>query len=418
MPNIEDGNFKKGFSMSKIIKTKKEYKIALAEIESLIDIDPKSGTPECDRLELLALLVENYESERFRISLPDPIEAIKFRMEQQNLTQRDLIPFLGGRSKVSEVLSRTRPLTLSMIRALYSNLGIPAKVLLQDRDILDLEDSELEWTRFPLKVMISRGWIKAKVNDIRGQAEEVLRDYFRNLGSAKEIYALYRQTNNQRSARAMDAYALTAWTARVMMKANELKLKKSYKQNTINLKLMHQVARFSCLEAGPLIAQRFLHKYGICLVIEPHLPRTYLDGAAIMGDRKKPVIGLTLRHDRIDNFWFCLMHELAHIALHIDEQVPQFYDDLEVDCQDDIREKQADELAGEALIPQEIWEKSPARKWRSPEAAEHLAELLGVHPAIVAGRMRYEFKAYRLLNNLVGHGQVRRHFSEINWEVK
>jgi len=96
-----------------------------------VDLDPVPGSEEHDQLELLTLLISVYEKEHYPIGLPDPIEAIKFRMEQQNLSKKDLIPFLGSRSKVSEVLSGKRPLSLTMIRALHNGLRIPAEVLLQ-----------------------------------------------------------------------------------------------------------------------------------------------------------------------------------------------------------------------------------------------------------------------------------------------
>jgi len=108
------------------------------------------------------------------------------------------------------------------------------------------------------------------------------------------------------------------------------------------------------------------------------------------------------------------MHELAHVALSHNDEDGIYYDDLETDAEGD-RELAADQLAGEALIPSDEWKKSPASHLRSPEAAEHLAKRLEIHPAIVAGRMRHEFKAYRLLNKLVGHGQVRRLFPEVKW---
>ena len=92
--------------MTKVIKTESEYETALAKISQLIDVDPDPGTADADHLELLTLLVERYESEHYKLALPDPIEALKFRMEQQNRTQRDLVPLIGSRSKVSEVLSR------------------------------------------------------------------------------------------------------------------------------------------------------------------------------------------------------------------------------------------------------------------------------------------------------------------------
>ncbi|MCK5593601.1 ImmA/IrrE family metallo-endopeptidase, partial [Candidatus Bathyarchaeota archaeon] len=144
-------------------------------------------------------------------------------------------------------------------------------------------------------------------------------------------------------------------------------------------------------------------------------PRIYLDGAAIMPVKSNPVIGLTIRYDRIDNFWFTLMHELAHLALHLDSESDIFYDDLDIEAEDDPREREANQLAGEVLIPYDTWEKSPASRLRSPQAAEHLAKQLNIHPAIVAGRMQHEFKAYQLLRNLVGTGKVGRLFPEVNW---
>jgi HTH-type transcriptional regulator/antitoxin HigA len=116
----------------KIIKTKEEYEKAISQIESLIDIDPVPNTSEFDELELLAFLIEKYDAEHSKIEIPDPIEAIKFRMEQQNLKNSDLVPFIGSKSKVSEVLNRKRALSLSMIRKLNHGLGIPAEVLIKD----------------------------------------------------------------------------------------------------------------------------------------------------------------------------------------------------------------------------------------------------------------------------------------------
>ncbi|MCH8013096.1 MAG: ImmA/IrrE family metallo-endopeptidase [Candidatus Marinimicrobia bacterium] len=401
--------------MIKVIKSDKDYKEALKKIESLMDIDPDIGTPKADQLELLTILVQNYESRILETVLPDPVYAIKFRIEQQNLKQRDLIPYIGSRSKVSEILSRRRPLTLSMIRALHSGLGIPAKVLLQGHDISVLNDTGIEWNKFPLGQMIARGWINKQVLNVQDESEVVLRRFFAPLGKPSSIVTLFRQTDHIRSARSMDDYALVAWTGRIIMRAMEDAPRVKYVPRTVNIEFMRNVARLSWSESGPLLAKEFLMKHGIPLIVEPHLPRTHLDGASILINSNMPIIGLTLRYDRIDNFWFSLMHELAHISAHIDEGIGQFYDDLDVDDQNDTRELEADQLAGEALIPKEAWEKSPASRLRSPEAAEHLAKQLGIHPAIVAGRMRYEFKAYRLLNNLVGHRQVRPLFSETTW---
>jgi len=400
--------------MIKVIKSDADCETALHEIEQLVDRNPKAGSPEADQLELLTLLVRDYESKRFEIPLPDPIEAIAFRMEQQDLSRRDLVPFIGSRSRVSEVLSRKRPLTLAMIRALHAGLGIPAKVLLQEHEDSERQDISLQWERFPLREMASRGWIKEEVSDVRGQARDVLASFFAGLGHVKAATALYRRERHTRSARNMDPYALTAWTARIMIQARKSSPSPNYKPGTVDLQFMRAVARLSVFDRGPLLAREYLAKNGIALVIETALSRTYLDGAAMLSDSNQPIIGLTLRHDRLDNFWFCLMHELAHISIHLAKERIYFYDDLDLENDGDAKEKEADSLAGEALIPIQEWRKSPASRLRSPEAAQHLAKQLGIHPAIVAGRIRHHFKSYRVLNQVVGYGQVRKLFTAID----
>ncbi|MBI3916548.1 MAG: helix-turn-helix domain-containing protein [Betaproteobacteria bacterium] len=117
---------------AKIIKTEDQYRAYLAEVDRLAADDPVPGTADGDRLELLAKLVEDYEKERFRFRRPDPIDAIRFRMEEQGLRQKDLAPLLGGRNRVSEVLAGKRPLTVSAIRALSDALHIPADLLVQE----------------------------------------------------------------------------------------------------------------------------------------------------------------------------------------------------------------------------------------------------------------------------------------------
>jgi len=116
----------------KIIKTEAQYRDYLAEVQRLAAADPAPGTPTGDRLELLAKLVEDYEKERFKFDRPDPVEAIRFRMEEQGLRQKDLAPLLGGKNRVSEVLARRRPLTLSMVRALSESLRIPTELLVRE----------------------------------------------------------------------------------------------------------------------------------------------------------------------------------------------------------------------------------------------------------------------------------------------
>lgn len=404
--------------MLKVIKDRNDYEAALEEIEQLIDLDPADGTNEEDRLELLRVLIKDYEARNTSHILPDPIEAIKFRMEQQNLSPRDLIPFIGNRSKVSEILSGKRSLTLSMIRALHSGLGIPANILLQHSEQMESEESMVDWDRFPIKEMLKRKYVDSNVKKIEKNPEQFVRNFFSPLGQpTTAIGALYRRTENIRSARTMDQYALVTWSARIMIKALTSQGEKPYHHGSITPLFMKRIAQLSADEKrGPLLAVQLLRDHGIPLIIEPHFSKTYLDGAAILMKDGRPAIGLTLRHDRIDNFWFCLMHELAHIYLHFDKGFTQFFDDLDLSSQNDPREREADELATNILIPQDDWDNSPASRLKSPQAAQLLAKKLNIHPAIVAGRMRKEFNAYRLLSTSVGHGQVRNLFTDITWD--
>lgn len=114
----------------KPIRTKADYKAALTQVSALIDIDPAINTPDGDRLDVLVTLIQAYEAKHFKIDAADPVEAIKFRMEQGGLTIKDLEPMIGRSNRVYEVLNRKRPLTLRMIRKLSSELGIPAQALI------------------------------------------------------------------------------------------------------------------------------------------------------------------------------------------------------------------------------------------------------------------------------------------------
>ena len=115
----------------KVIKTDEDYQRVLSRIDVLMDAEP--NTPEGDELELLVTLVELYEDKKYPIEMPDAIEAIKFRMEQLGLNQQALVPYIGSKSKVSEVLNKKRSLSLSMMQALHKGLGIPAEILLQEQ---------------------------------------------------------------------------------------------------------------------------------------------------------------------------------------------------------------------------------------------------------------------------------------------
>lgn len=397
----------------KIIKAKEQYKKTLAEVESLIAQDPEPGTAEAEKLDVLALLVEDYEKKNFPFDLPSPIDAIKFRMGEQGLQQKDLIPYIGSKSKVSEIISGKRSLTLQMIRALNIGLGIPAEILLQDtrkNKTGKSIDIEKDWHKFPIKEMLNRVWIKSRVTKTSEQANKLMQDFLTPLRGMLPKAILCRRTLYD-----MDKYALLAWTARVLIRAKKECCPNLYKHGSVSMNFIREVARLSWFDQGPVLAKEFLAKKGIALIIEPQLPKTKMDGASMLG-QKGPVIGLTIRFDRIDSFWFTLIHELAHIAKHLKITGEALIDDLESrDDDEDPREIEANKLAREAFIPRSVWIRSDAFREKTPEAIRRLSEELRINPAIIAGRIRYEKNNYRLLNDLVGHRQIRKQFPDVEW---
>lgn len=399
--------------MSRIraIRTAPDYEAALARIDTLMDAEP--DTPEGEELDVLTDLVELYEARHEPMGYPSPLAAVRFRMEQGGLSPRDLIPFIGSRPKVSEVLSGKRPLTMQMARALHANLGIPADVLLQQpggeiRSALD----GIDWKRFPLAEMAKRGWIEQRC-DLKEHAEEIMRDLIRRAGGEDALPALYRKNEHARANAKTDPYALRAWCWEVLARANATQLSAAYKPGTVELEFLRKVARLSWSADGPRLAQEFLDRNGIHLVCLRHLPRTHLDGAAFQLADGTPVVGLTLRYDRLDNFWFCLLHELAHIGRHVaNTRNEAFIDDLTLrdveGVRRDSKEIEADQWAEEGLIPADVWDISRVQVNPSPLAVMELAQRLQINPAIVAGRVRHETRNYRLLSHFVGTGEVRR----------
>ena len=397
----------------KPIRTDADYAAALARVDELMDAE--SGTPEGEELDVLVDLVELYESKHVPMEPPSPIAALEFRMDQAGLEPRDLVPYIGSRAKVSEVLSGKRAITMPMARALHRHLGIPADVLLREpATAAEQSLADIEWSRFPLREMARRQWIP-NLPDLARQAEELIGNLIERAGGRGVApAALYRKNDRLRTNAKTDRYALQAWCWQVLATVNRNPPEASYTPGTVTLEFLGKVARLSCAEEGPRLAQEFLAAHGIPLVIERHLPRTHLDGAALRLGDGRPVVALTLRYDRIDGFWFCLLHELAHVGRHLaDDAGATFVDDQSLrkpHATEDRREAEADEWAAEALIPRAVWETSTVREAPTPLAVTSLAHRLQVHPATIAGRVRYERRNYRLLSQFVGSGQVRPQF--------
>lgn len=400
----------------RVIKTQRAYDDAVARLSALMDEEIKVGSSKEGELELLALVIESYERTKIDPVSPDAIEAILFRMDQMSLSKKDLIPYFGSLPKVSEVLARKRPLSLSMIRKIHKGLGIPAEILLGEADDdIDLgQEPQYDYSKFPWQEMLERGYLQGVVDTVRQakeRGEELIRDFMREVLSGAHRPALLRAPLHQSGSRVMDEYALLVWRIAVLKKARKqkLSLKTHYKPGSITSEWLRDLAKLSRFEHGPRLAIEYLADIGVILVIEEHFKKTYLDGAAMLDDGS-PVVALTLRHDRIDNFWFALLHELVHVQKHLNPEHLFIADNLDDKTRSSTEEDEADAGAQEALIPAAEW--AAANVSSSPTAvnAIELADKLRIHPAIVAGRVRHETENWRLLKGMTG--EVRHLFAD------
>ncbi len=395
-----------------LIKNETEYKEALSRLDELLT---NADSPELEReIELLGHLIDKYESEKYPIEYPDPISAIKNRMEDLGLKQKDLVKIIGSQSKISEVMNNKRPLSLPMMRALYKYLNIPAEVLIKENpNCLHEEIADIDYQKFPLREIAQRGWVTSVKKGFKDHAEEIVRCIYNLTGnqwSLNEQAAMLRQGSFRR--RKADPYALQAWLLAIMAKANHFHQYCTqdlgqYKPELLNHDVLNKLARLSIAkEKAPALAMNYLAQFGIKLVFEKHFERTYLDGACLMLEDGTPVIGLTIRHDRIDAFWFTLFHEIAHLVLHISDQKKVIFDE---DIQEVVEsnEIEASEFAAQNLIPVKVWSKHPARITADKKDVIKLAEKIELHPAIIAGRLRYERNNFKILRNIAGNKLIR-----------
>jgi HTH-type transcriptional regulator / antitoxin HigA len=201
---------------------------------------------------------------------------------------------------------------------------------------------------------------------------------------------------------------LAAWRARVIQRADALGAEARTSFDHLDISWLSDLALLSALPDGPQRALRLAQEKGIVVIIEPQLKGLRLDGAAFLSGGM-PIVGLTLRNDRLDNFWHTLFHELAHVYLHyLTGLAAGFFDEeLEDEKADDV-ELEADKFASSVLIPPEAWRLSPARISRNAGPIEGFANQLGIHPAIVFGRIRKERNNYSIFSDRVGFGVVRK----------
>ncbi len=271
----------------------------------------------------------------------------------------------------------------------------------------DVDD--VVWRQMPVREMAKRKWF-----DVPRGADLVERAKSYILEAVGPQFATARHRKKMRGATLPNEYALLAWQARVLERAKARIGEEALPPFRLDDRWLSDLARLTRKRDGPKRARRLLAENGIVLITEEHLPGTFLDGAAMLSSGDRPVIGLTLRHDRLDNFWFVLFHELGHVFLHLFKRLRyDFFDDEDSRAEDSV-EQEADHFALNTLIPNELWDQCLSRFALSEEAVQMDAETLDIDASIIAGRIRKERNNYTILKDLVGYQKVRAQLQEVS----
>jgi HTH-type transcriptional regulator/antitoxin HigA len=296
---------------------------------------------------------------------------------------------------------RYRSISLSNYRKFAAALGVEIRAAIREdavasfrMEVGTLPAYDAASLRRVMKHALAQGWISPPA---AGEtAESMLIDYVRDSISRLGAPTLLR--TGMTSLSLDDDLALSAWRARVIQKFESVKLCGQF--DAVDISWLPSLVALSRHEDGISRVSQMLSDHGIAFIYEPHFTGLRVDGAALQIDGV-PIVAMSARHDRIDNFWFTLMHEIAHVYLHQRMGLETgFYDDLDESGNDQV-EDEADEFASSTLIPAEVWNRSPARISKDHIAIDRFAENLGIHPAIVFGRVRKERNNYKIFHDRV-----------------
>ncbi|ANQ25167.1 hypothetical protein BA894_01305 [Vibrio natriegens] len=296
-------------------------------------------------------------------------------------------------------------LSLSRALKIANHLGLGIRRIVDDcgNTVFDSdESSDFKWDALPIKEMQKRGWFSEISNPV-----EAAKSFVQSAFGYGLQPALHRKTSY--AGKSAHKASLIAWQAKVLSSAESLIESKKIIPFELNDSWIPELVALSKEDNGPLLARSLLERKGVVLVVEPHLEGTFLDGAAMLSEEGNPIIGMTLRYDRLDNFWFVLMHELGHVFLHLSQFGTEFVDENVGENTDGV-EEQADKFALDCLIPPNAWKTAVSRVMATNAAILGDAKRMNIHPAIIAGRLRREHNNYTKFNDLVGYGKVRELF--------
>lgn len=267
-----------------------------------------------------------------------------------------------------------------------------------------------------VREMVRRKWFSpgAQSTDRRLSRGRALENFLFPSGGIRApvaAAAMYRRQTRQRDLVA--DLATAAWLCRVADKALAVRRhgRVAFDVGKLNTVTIQKLVRMSTRHSGPNEAIEFLRELGINVVLESALPGMYTDGASFKLKGVGPVVALTLRYDRLDSFWFTLLHEVGHVIFHLSQrQDVVFIDSFDDECEDldeSEAEAEANAFAKDAFVPRDAWVRSDALRLGTEASIIALAKKCHIHPAVVAGRVRFEKRKYHAHSRLLGAGEVR-----------
>jgi HTH-type transcriptional regulator/antitoxin HigA len=343
--------------------------------------------------------------------LPDIL--IRARIAR-GMSQKDLADFLGLKEQQVQRYEAERYRSASLERLIEVSDALGVQIQKRAELLGDTRLGAIDlttWQAFPIAEMYKRGWFEdfsGSMVEARKAASELVPAFLRGSQARYAAVALHRKSVRA-SGQVLEA-AVAAWEARIRQLAERNPPEVRFERDHIDDAWLRGLVALTLNPEGAAKAIAHLRAIGIALVVERQLPGTLLDGAALCSVDDYAIVGLTLRHDRLDNFWFTLFHEIAHLKLHIGQGAfAAIFDDMETPATDQL-EGEADNFAQEALLPAAKWNMGVSRFSRTAKAVLTDAKRFGVGPAVIAGRVRREAQDYTLLRGLIGTGDVRRQF--------
>lgn len=343
-----------------------------------------------------------------------PGDAIKDEMEKFDWSQKDLAEILDiSEKQISLILTNKAPITPKIAMLLEITFGRSAKFWLdlnrnfgkvnEESCPYQVTDQKAEiFKKMPVRDMQKKGWLPNDKNKLFDAIKEFWGSSDLNLLLLNERTAKFKKSNAFDSR--FNPFFAQTWVQKVIIEAKKIKDIVTYDKNKLK-KLSKMIHLYSAVENGMKLFVNELRKTGVIFLIVPHLERTYTDGAAYWVGNN-PVIALTGRYSRVDNFWFSLSHEIGHILIHEDklkDPTPYFVDSIEKDAEpeNEEEEKQANEFAFRVLKYQEIFNSFQGNDRISRIEVLQCAQELQIHPGIIVGYLQFhKMLSFSNLNEL------------------